>query len=97
MKRKMEQKQMDWNKEFLTDEWNYCIQLIKQQIDEVNGYTLENHKGLSEQHQFMSIVRHIVGKGMYLYRLEDTKPIHRELVESSFSTLHNVFDTMEQD
>ena len=92
----MTQEQLDWNKKFLTEEWDYCIHLINKMKEEVNEYTLEEHKGLSEQHDFMGIVRHTLGKGWYFTEKESTPISQKELVYNSFKTLHSIFDVMEQ-
>ena len=95
MKKKMSQKQMDWNKNFLIEEWDYCIHLINEKKKELENYTLQEHKGLSEQHDFMGIVRHTLGKGWYFTNKEDTPISQKELVYNSIKTLHCVFDSIE--
>ena len=67
MKNKMTQKQLDWNKELLKQEWDYCIKLIGEHIKDLDDFTLEEHNGLSEQHMFMNVVRELVGKGHHFY------------------------------
>ncbi len=96
MKKKMTQEQFDWNIKFLKEEWNYCIELINEKKKELDDFTIDNHKGLSEQHDFMGIVRHTIGKGWYFTNKEKTPISQKELVYNSFKTLHSVFDVMEQ-
>lgn len=95
MKKKMTQEQLDWNKKFLTEEWDYCIYLINELKNELKDYTLDNHKGLSEQHDFMSVVRHIVGKGFLYYNKEKTTDTQKEIIDNSFTTIHGMIDIME--
>ena len=96
MKKKMTQEQFDWNIEFLKEEWNYCIQLINEKKKELDNYTIDNHKGLSEQHNFMGVIRHTLGKGWYFAKKENTTFSQKELIYNSFSILHHVFDSIEQ-
>lgn len=96
MKKKMTQKQLDWNKEFLKSEWNYCIQLINEHVKELNEYTLEEHNGLSEQHMFMNVVRELIGKGHYFYNKENTPNHQKQIIRHSFDILHNTFYSLEQ-
>ena len=96
MKKKMTQEQFDWNKKFLTEEWDYCIHLINKMKEELNEYTIDNHKGLSEQHDFMGIVRHTIGKGWWFYNQDKTTNTQRDVIDHTFLTTHRMFDTMEQ-
>jgi hypothetical protein len=96
MKKKMTQEQLEWNKKFLTEEWDYCIHLINKMKEELNGHTLEEHKGLSEQHDFMGIIRHTIGKGWWFYNQDKTTNTQRDVIDHTFLTIHRMFDTMEQ-
>jgi hypothetical protein len=96
MKKKMTQEQFDWNIKFLKEEWNYCIELINEKKKELDNFTIEQHKGLSEQHDFMGIVRHTLGKGWYFYNKDKTNKEHKEILDSSFSIVHRILDVMEQ-
>ena len=96
MKKKMTQEQFDWNIKFLKEEWDYCIHLINEMKKDLDDYTIDNHKGLSEQHNFMGVVRHTIGKGWYFANKENTTFAQKDKIYNSFSLLHYVFDSIEQ-
>jgi len=96
MKNKMTQKQLDWNKELLKQEWDYCIKLIGEHIKDLDDFTLEEHNGLSEQHMFMNVVRELVGKGHHFYIRESTPNSYKQIIRHSFDIINNTFYSLEQ-
>lgn len=86
----MRQKDLDWNKKFLKDEWNYCIHLIQEKINELDNCTVEDGDELSQQHKFMKTTRNILGKGFEYYKINTNCVNERNLLEKSFSIIDDV-------
>lgn len=98
MKSKITQKQIDWNKKFLKEEWNYCIKMINDMIEELDTLTPENYKEwLSQQHEVMSLVRNVLGKGYYYMKKDNnTKSYKNIAISKSFENVHTLIDLIEQ-
>jgi transcriptional regulator of heat shock response len=98
MKNQVTQKQIDWNKKFLKEEWNYCIRMINDRIEELDTLTLENYKEwLSQQHDVMSLVRNVLGKGYYfMVKDSNVKSYKNNAISKSFENVHTLIDLIEQ-